>query len=407
MKPTSTFTKLSVAALGLALFSSCSKNEDLGNTNLAIDRKNDSQAQTINETSINSTTIWQDQVNGVDYMVNQNVRVESNLTIKPGVTVMFADGAGLEIGENGSITAIGEDGNLIYFTSKSGKRSAWKGITILSNNAKNVLSHVKVEHGGAANNFGTGNIIVGQAGKSAQVEISNSEITASGTDGIVVAEGSKLVGFADNNIFTNSAFPVNMHITDAANIENTNQYSNNGKEYIKLNANGDNLITLPINLKKLSESFLLSGKVTVGNTFTIAAGSRVAMDNNAEIVIDGVAGHGSFYAVGTQSQPINIVSVYNGTGIWKSIRFRSSNSDENTIQYCNISGGGFGTGNGAAMISVVNDNGGSSNIVIRNSNIMNSAAVGIYIQSANSEYNSDIIYGNVYSNNVKGNIQID
>lgn len=407
MKPTSTFTKLSAVAFALMLFSACSKNEDMGNTNLDIDRKNDSQAQTINETSINTSTTWNDQVNGVDYMVMQNVRVESNLTIKPGVTVMFADGAGLEIGENGSITAIGENGNVIYFTSKSGKRSAWKGITVLSNNAKNVLSYVKVEHGGAANNFGTGNIIVGAAGNTAQVEISHSEITASGTDGIVVGEGSKLIGFSDNNIFTNSAFPINMHITDAANLENTNQFSNNGKEFIKLNANGDNMLTQPISLKKLSESFLLSGKATVGNTFNIAAGSRVAMDNNAEIVIDGVAGHGSFSAVGTQAQPINIVSIYNGTGIWNSIRFRSSNSNDNMIQYCNISGGGFGTGNGAAMISVVNENGGSSNIVIRNSNIMNSAAVGIYIQSANSEYNSDIIYGNVYSNNVKGNIQID
>lgn len=403
MKNSSTLTKLSAVAFALMLFSSCSKNEDQGITNLTIDRKNDTQAQVIDQ-NINTNTTLEDRVNGVDYMVNQPIDVTAGLTIKPGVTIMFADGAGLTIAESGSITAIGADGNVIYFTSKSGKRSAWKGITVLSNNAKNVLSYCKVEHGGNAN---SANITIGSATKAAQVEISNSEITASGTDGIVVAQGSKLIAFSSNNIHTNSAFPISMHITDAAMLENTNQFSNNGKEYIKVTGDGASVITKEITLKKLSESFLVSGVITAGNKFSIAAGSRVAMDTNADITIDGVAGNGAFSAVGTASQPINIVSIYQGTGIWNSIRFRSSNSNDNKIEFCNISGGGFGSGNGTAMISVMNDNGGSSNIVIRNSNIMNSAAVGIYIQSANSEYNSDIIYGNVYSNNVKGNIQID
>ncbi len=299
MKTTSTLSKLSAVAIGLLLFSSCSKKEDLTPTNLDIDRKNDAQAQVINQSEINTNTVWEDKVNGVDYMVSGTLQINAGLTIKPGVTIMFEDGAGLQVNEEGSISAIGTSGNEIYFTSKSGKRSAWKGITIISNNAKNVISYCKIEHGGATNSFGAGNIILGSGTNTAEAEVSFSDITASGSDGIVISEGSKVHNFNGNNIHTNSAFPVNMHLTDAYQMSDMNQFSNNGKEFIKVTGNGDNMIAKQITLTKLNESFLVSGKVTAGNKFTIAAGSRVMMDANAELVIDGAAGNGAFVAIGT------------------------------------------------------------------------------------------------------------
>jgi hypothetical protein len=132
------------------------------------------------------------------------------------------------------------------------------------------------------------------------------------------------------------------------------------------------------------------------------------MDNGAEAIIDGVTGHGSFSAIGTAANPISIAAIYNGTGLWNAIRFHSSDSRDNKIEYCTISGGGAGNGNNAeAMLSVMNDAGGSSNIVVRNSTIVNSAALGIFIESTHSDYNSDIISGNSFSNNVKGNVHIE
>jgi hypothetical protein len=352
--------------------------------------------------------VLEDRVNGVDYTISNLVELNANLTIKPGVTLMFKDGAGIQVNESGSLTAIGASGNLILFTSESGRRSSWKGITVLSGNAKNVLAYCKVEQGGAQGKFGTGNIIVGSSDKVAQVEISNSEITASGTDGILVAEGSVLNNFNGNKIHTNTAFPVSMHITDANKITGINQYVNNGKEFIKVTGNGTSLINKAISLPSINESFLINGAIAAGNSFNISAGSHVYMDNAAEIIIDGVAGSGSFNAVGTAANPITIAAIYNGTGIWNNIRFRSSDSNNNHIEYCTISGGGAtGTSHAEGMVSVTNDQNGSSNIVIRHSTIINSAAIGIYIESANSEYNSDIISGNTFSNNVKGNVHFE
>ncbi|HLP21760.1 MAG TPA: hypothetical protein VK174_15715 [Chitinophagales bacterium] len=406
MKTNSIFSKLAVVAAGLMLFSSCSKNEDVAPNNIMQYRNESSQSQTLDVSEINTDMVLEDRVNGVDYTITGNVQVNANLTIRPGVTIMFKDNAGIQVNAQGSLTAIGSNGNLILFTSESGRRSAWKGITVLSSNARNVISYSKIEHGGAANSFGSGNIIVGSGANSAAVEISHSEITASGTDAIVVSEGSKLNGFTGNKVHTNSAFPLNIHITDAGSLSDGNQFVNNGKEFIKVSGTGS--INKQINLKKLDASFLISGTITAANKFCIAAGSRVYMDNGAKVVIDGASGQGSFCAVGTATSPISIAAIYNGNGIWKNIEFLSSNSNDNKIEYCTISGGGATEANHAeGMITVVNDGDGSSNIVIRNSTIINSAAIGIYIQNQGSEYNSDIISGNVFSNNVKGNVHIE
>lgn len=408
MKFTSTFSKLAFVAAGLMLFASCSKNEDTTPNNIMEYRKETSGAQVMEMTSIGTDMVLEDRVNGVDYIIANNVEVNANLTIKPGVTLMFKNGAGLQVNSSGSLTAIGASGNVVLFTSESGKRSAWNGIAVLSNSAKNILSYCKIEHGGAAGKYGMGDVVVGGDGKAAQVEITNCEITASGTDGIVLAEGSRLNGFSGNKIHTNTGFPVSMHITDAGLINDLNTYVNNGKEFIKVEGNGLQVITKAITLKKLKESFLITGSIVAGNNFNVAAGSRIYMDNNAEIIIDGVAGSGSFSAVGSANSPISIAAIYNGTGIWNNIRFRSSDSNNNRIEYCTISGGGA-TGSSLAegMISVVNDQNGSSNIIIRHSTIINSAALGIYIESANSAYNSDIISGNTFSNNVKGNVHFE
>lgn len=407
MKTPSTFNKLTAVAIGLMFFASCSKTEDAGLSNITSERKDNSQALTMSETVISSDMVLQDRVNGVDYIVSNNIQVNANLTIKPGVTIQFADGAGLQVNEEGSLTAVGATGNVIYFTSKAGKRSSWKGITVLSHSSKNILSFCKIEHGGAANSFGTGNIIVGAGTNTGSIEISNSEITASGSTGILLSEGSKVVGFVGNKIHTNSEYPVSMHITDAMNMDNANEYSKNGKEFVQLTGNASAVITKDIMLVKTTEPFLISGKVVAGNKFCIAAGCRVSMDYEAEVVIDGAAGNGSFCAVGTAAQPISISSIFNGTGVWNTIRFRSSNSANNKIEYCTISGGGSASGNNDGMVSVVNDNGGSTSIVVRNSNIINSAGTGIFIQNANSAYNNDIISANTFSNNVKGNVHFE
>jgi hypothetical protein len=75
---------------------------------------------------------------------------------------------------------------------------------------------------------------------------------------------------------------------------------------------------------------------------------------------------------------------------------RNSNSPNNKIEYCTISGGGKTTNSNEGMISVVTVGGGNSQVVIRNNNILNSASSGISIQHLNSSYNNDILTANSF-----------
>lgn len=232
---TSILTKLSVVALSVLVLSSCKKEtEEL--TNISSDRYEANQAQLFDQSDINSNMVFEDRVNGVDYVIANDVQINAAVLVKPGVTFMFKDGAGFTVNENGSLKAIGSDGNEIYFTSESGKRGAWKGLTFYSN-AGNVLSYCKVEHGGGENNFGSANVMIGKQGNSANVEVSNSEIKASKTDGIFMTERSELLHFSGNVVTTNTAYPISIHYTDADQVTSSNTYTNNGKPDARLYGN--------------------------------------------------------------------------------------------------------------------------------------------------------------------------
>lgn len=194
--------------------------------------KDQSQAQTISYSVVNSHLILEDRVSGVDYIITQNLEVNALLTIQPGVTIMFADNAGITVNEQGSLLAEGTATKQIWFTSQTGKRGAWKGITVLSNNSKNVLSYCKVEHGGGNNNMGSGNIMIGSGNNTAQMAIDHCEITAAFADGIQLSKGSKLNYFTNNKIHTNSVYGLNLFKTDAFSIHPTNEFSNNGSAAI-------------------------------------------------------------------------------------------------------------------------------------------------------------------------------
>jgi hypothetical protein len=245
----SILNKTLAVAAAVVLLSSCKKEQD-PLTNISAFRKDASQAETINAATVNTKMILADRVNGVDYIITQNMLVNAELVIEPGVTIMFKDGAGLQVGEQGSLTAIGEKSNTIYFTSESGKRGAWKGIVFLSNSAKNVLAHSKIEHGGGAGEYGSANLIIGAGSKKAQAEVSNCEIMASKTDGIALSKGSKLNYFDYNKVSTNTAYAVTMFEEDIFPIAATNQFVNNGKDGINVIGNDNGFLYTPVTFVK-------------------------------------------------------------------------------------------------------------------------------------------------------------
>lgn len=392
---------LTVAFLFMGLYS-CTKEEDGQITNIAAYRGDAAQAQTLDYSTVSTNTILADRVEGVDYIIKDELMVNAgNLIIKPGVTIMFENGAGITVSDGGSLTAIGEQSNEIYFISRNDKRGDWKGITILNNTARNVLSFCHVEHGGNnANTYGQANIILGN---SAAAEVSHTEITASSANGITLGKDATVRNFTGNTISSNTMYPVSVHITDAANLQNGNTYANNGKEFIELRGY-EGTVLEPVALSPLTEPYIVSGNITSTNSFTINAGTRLYMGNGAQLTI---SGNGWLSAIGTGTQPVVLSGEYSTSGLWNGINISASASANNKLEYCQITGGGGQTQNHYGMINVMGNSANSSQLTVRNCTIQNSASTGIYIQKNNALYNTDIESANQFGNNAAGNVYFD
>jgi hypothetical protein len=84
--------------------------------------------------------------------IEGDVTIDAKLTIEPGVTIAFVEGAGLYMGYTGPATLVarGTEAEPIVFTSAGDKVAGWwKGIRFYSENKRSVLDHVVIEHAGS------------------------------------------------------------------------------------------------------------------------------------------------------------------------------------------------------------------------------------------------------------------
>lgn len=406
MKKITTKYALYALAIVSVCLAACNKKKDNELlTNIPAERKDVSQAQVLNESNITGNVTLADRVNGVDYVIPSTLTVTSGtLNIQPGVTIMFEDGAGVLVKEEGSITAIGEEGNTILFTSRSGKRGSWTGITVLSNTTRNVLSYCTIEQAGAETNYGKADVVIGAGNNAASITINHSTIATSDGDGIWLSKGSQLKNFEANTFATNTGYPISMYLSGLATLQSGNTYTNNGKQYIQLLGNSDPELN-SINFRKMELPYCFSGSFITSGDITINKGCMLYMNEGASWIYDGVETNGTFTAVGTESEPITITGVYSPSGFWNSLSFKSNGSQACTLENCLLIGGGVGS-EGKGIVNIMN-NTGNVQLSITKCKFMNSGSNGIFIQHAGAGYNADLATTNTFSGITGQNIRFE
>lgn len=120
-------------------------------------------------------------------------RLEADLTIDPGVEIIFEQDGGLQILELGSLNAIGNSDEPIIFRGEEDLKGFWKGIQIQSLSQNNIISYLSIS-GGGSGGFDAGgrksNIeVVGN------LELSFSSISKSSGYGIRVRRDAILTEF--------------------------------------------------------------------------------------------------------------------------------------------------------------------------------------------------------------------
>ena len=340
---------------------------------------------------IRENTTLKDQGLPVDYICNDFLVVDNNatLTIDPGVTIRFANTRHegyLRIMLGATLKAMGSAEKHIQMIGSGDDKGAWRGIIIDSQTA-NELRYVDVLNGGSQN-YNTSAAILLDNGRAS---FSHCLIDGSSSNGITVQGASgnykgEFTRFSDNTVSNCNKAPVLsagwMQCYGLRNIDNTNTFTGNTDEYIHINeaVNAHILADMTLHGLKGYPWFFQHGlHIDNDRNFTIEAGAVLLMGSSSTIY---VPFDSHLIAEGTSSAHITIKGRQDVPGFWNNIRIRSM-TQGSRFNYCDISGGGGGSGDNRGLLYSFSSYSGHSYFKIDNTTFSRSQNYGMFLEDNN------------------------
>lgn len=339
--------------------------------------------------TINSDLTLVNRGSSPDYIVPCRIIVEARLTIEPGVEIAFGSDAGFEFRSSGTLVSQGTSANPIIMRGEEPVSGYWRGIRFSGSNNPNKIHFTTIN--GAGNSSWDGANVranISLSGNS-KVEIINSVITNSASDGIHVANLNNhpdaLAGFEGNTLSGNNNFPLRVavrHIKDLC----ANNFPSNGINKIEVHtANHNNGILgnhswtypgAPILINSLLDIAVGSNSASL----TIGEGMIIEMGSDMSIVVNG---QGSLTINGTASNPVVIRGEQSVKDYWRGI-YILSNDVGNVFNYTMISDGGSSSHSGYAgrdCVRVGTSFSGPYRLTMNNCSLSNSNHCGVRVSS--------------------------
>ncbi|MCB9699013.1 MAG: putative metal-binding motif-containing protein [Alphaproteobacteria bacterium] len=309
------------------------------------------------------TGTWYDH--GIPYVVrdNNNISVQDSaltvLTIEDGVTMLFGQTAGLEIGKDSAGKLVIQNGPLGVVFSATDEviqlSSNWNGILFGANDTGSQFRNALIEYGGARVPDG-GNLQV----RDSAPEISDATIRLSDTDGIFVTglsaaplihdcfildndENGVYVSsssgvaravaptFANNDLSGNLQSPVVFPANFVGELDVSTTFSGNGD---RIGIHGGNVIQ-PYSLwRKLDEDYEVRGTVTVGGPQSpvLEVQDRVAIYFEADTKFRaGTADDGALRILGNNGVLLTSAVSPPGAGDWHGVEIGRNSASGNPI----------------------------------------------------------------------------
>ncbi len=342
-------------------------------------------------------TVLEDRIadfNLPDYLVNEDIAISAELTVKPGVVIAFAEDKRMEIKENGGvIIAKGEADKKIKFTGQKAEKGFWGGILVWSNSSANEFSHAEILYAGSG--------IPGEVNKTsimvydqARLTLKNTTIAQSGGFGLYLSEGAKLVAFAANNFNNNTDAPLLLTANHVPKLDAATVFtSNNGRNVIEVmrsSITGTSEVVWPAFNDNTPYRFI--GLVDAQTGWKLSPGITIEVveDNYIEVA------DGYLNAVGTPEKKITITGVVKTVGSWNGIIVytRSAHNVMENVQI-NYAGGAEILSGVKASLNLTH--GGS--LAIKKSSINYSGGYGIYVYGDDSTLNADATTTNNFTSN--------
>ena len=338
------------------------------------------EPDTLDCRTITTPTTLSNRGQGVDYLVPCEIDVEAPLTIEPGVTLAFEQGASLYINRAGSregaLIAEGTEQDSITFTGVLGLPGSWVGLDLNSGSIQNKLSHCIIEYAGA----GKGDEPALLVRKGSKIIIEHCTFRDNNYRGLQVAPNTLLEGFQQNSFLRNDDYPIRVPASQVTYLDAATRFADNAlseiyvqngsiydRGYVRGSGHEWTALSIP---------YFVDQDLNVTGQLTIAKGCQISFSNDKWLNVED---NGAILKVeGTRLQKVSITGRA-GKGSWNGIYIASS-SPENIIEYATIADGGQNKKgwymNNSANISVgYLDN--PDRIIISETTIRNSAGCGI------------------------------
>ena len=132
---------------------------------------NSLDAVSIINSTVDTATAWQKI--DVPYLLDR-IDVDAPLSIPAGAELRFESGGVLEVGSDGSLSAIGTEADPIVFTGQEMTPGYWNGIKFrFSNSTNNRLEHAVIEYAGSNASDGGGLFVIAFSSSPARVAVAD------------------------------------------------------------------------------------------------------------------------------------------------------------------------------------------------------------------------------------------
>ncbi len=312
------------------------------------------------------------------YYVSDDIQINSYLQIMPGAKFDFAENTYLSVGSDGTIIADAAEAEEIEFTSKQAFSGIfWKGIYISSNDARNILSNVKVSYAGNSEWGFSGTDYPGAIGiENGKLSLVNSTVSNSKAHGLYFHSG-EFEQFGSNTFADNGDQAIVMMAEQVGKLDASTSFSGNDWDGVTIYSS---TVTQDATWPNLSGTakYRALGWLYAEAGLTLQPGVEIAFDQDKALLIKNV---GHFIASGTSSEPIVFTSSNEAGQIkWAGIWIQSSDA-RNEMNYTevNLAGSeefGFSGSNYAAAIA--GDNADNPRLTLTNSIVQNSDSYAVY-----------------------------
>ena len=378
-------TTYAFVSFGLLALVACG-GDDPGNTTPAPQDCTGEPDQVLDQGVVNTDTTLEGCVQVEQYV---GITEGAKITVQPGTTLQFADGAGFKTQEAGALHAAGTQSEPILMTGSQATSGFWSGLYFENTtNPDNVLEYVTIEHAGKEND---GSVVLD--GEEGRISVENVTIRDGKTSGFVIHTFNQatIESFEDNTI-TGHATPMSVRADALTAITSSNSLTGNADDRVEVT---DWLLSSDTTFHDIGVPLLITEGVGLPANapvrLTIEPGVELVMSQKTDITAQEDC---VLNARGTADNPIIIRGKEQLAGYWTKIRFEESRSADNVLEHVEISDAGA-TEEVAVQVGGVTD---GSQVVLNDVSFENIDGTAIHA----NEYSEILGCNNMSFNSVSG-----